>query len=81
MVFVEAARKTGGFMAISALLGVGIVTFLTEDLASPSGLVVASPAETLAGSGWLIFVLGLFMGAMMIGTYFYIAHVEQRRDE
>lgn len=80
MVYPQAARKTLGLMAVSGLMGFGIVTFLTEDL-SPTANVVATPANNLAGTGWLTFMIGLFIGALMVGTYFYFAKVERNRFE
>ncbi len=79
MVFLAAAQKTGGLMAVALLAGLGIVTFLTEDLTMPTGFVV-HPVD-IAESSWLVFVLGLFIGAIMVGTYVYLAHVEHDRDE
>ena len=80
MVFTEAAQKTGAFMLLAAILGLGVLTFMTEDLSSPSGRVV-TPATDVIGGNWLVFALGLFIGCLMIGTYFFISHSEARRKE
>lgn len=80
MVFREAAQKTGAYMLLAAVLGLGFVTMLTEDLSSPSGRVV-SPASEVVGSNWLIFALGLFIGGLVLGAYVYVTRLEAKREE
>jgi hypothetical protein len=81
MVYTEASRKTFAFMALALCLSLGIVTFFTEDLSTPTARVVDGGAASVAGQGWLVFVLGIFIGGLLIGTYFYIAHIEAKRHE
>lgn len=79
MVYAAAARKTFAFMALAGVLSLGVVTFFSGEITGR----VASPgvvSET-TGSGWIVFVLGAFMGALLVGTYTYLVHVEGKREE
>lgn len=77
MVYTEAARKTGAYMVLAIGLSLGVLTFVTEDLVTPTGRAVGM--NQIAGEHWLVFTLGIFMGCLMIGTYFYLAHIERPR--
>lgn len=77
MVYKEAARKTGAYMVLAVGMSLGAITFMTEDLVTPTGRVTSTGQFT--GQGWLVFVLGIFIGCLMIGTYFYLAHIEAKR--
>lgn len=78
MVYATAARKTLGYMVLSGVLALSVMTFLTGDVGA-TGRVVD---ETTGGvSGWsaIVFALGVFTGALMVGTYVYVAHLEAKR--
>lgn len=79
MVYHGAAKKTGAYMVLSLILGLSIVTFFTSDL-TPTGRVTSPGLVTGAeAAGILPFVLGFMVGALMVGTYFYIVHIERKR--
>lgn len=81
MVYYGAARKTGAYIVLAGVLSMGILTFTSGSL-DPTGRVT-SPGVLVeqTGAGWIIFALGVFLGAIIVGTYAYIAHIEAKREE
>jgi H+/gluconate symporter-like permease len=81
MVYLQAARKTGAYMILSLVLAASIVTFLAGDL-EPTGRVTSSGiTPSVEGGGWILFLLGAMVGALAVGTYIFLAHIEHKRDE
>lgn len=80
MVYLHAARKTGAYLVLAAMLSFAIVTFLSGDV-QPTARVVDAGPTGLSTETWILFSLGIFTGALLIGTYVYLAHVEGRRHE
>jgi hypothetical protein len=81
MVYVQAAKKTGAYMTLALIVSLAIVTFISGDL-DPAGRVTSTGiAPQAAGASWVIFLLGIFVGGLVIGTYFYIVHLEAKRHE
>ena len=83
MVYAHAARKTVGLMALAMVLSLGVVTFIYGGLDTTiTGNVVAntSGANTEVSS-WMIVLLGMFVGALMVGGYVFVAHLEAKRNE
>ena len=82
MVFVQAARKTAGLMVLAMMASLALIFAMSGDLQdSVTGHAVQNSPAILDGNGWIIFLLGIFVGAIMIGAYFYIAHLEGKRQE
>lgn len=79
MVYHTAAKKTGAYMVLALVLSLSIVTFFSGE-ATPTGMVT-SPGLVTEGeaAGLLPFVLGFMAGMLVIGTYFYVAHIEKKR--
>ena len=80
MVYVQAAKKTGAFMMLAMGLSLALVTFISGDLETPTGRITSTPVAEASSAGWMIFLLGVVVGAIIIGTYVYIAHLEARRE-
>lgn len=81
MVYVQAARKTGAYMVLATVMSMGVLTFLAGDL-EPTGHVIDAGIGTgISGGSWILFALGVFTGALLIGTYVYVAHIEAKRHE
>jgi hypothetical protein len=84
MVYAGAAQKTMAYMTLSLVLGFSIITFLSGDLSGTTGQVVSDTTNTTAGSiesgAWIIFLLGVLIGALAVGTYTYIVHIERKRE-
>jgi hypothetical protein len=79
MVYHTAAKKTGAYMILALVLGLTITTFLAGDIA-PTGNVVSPGFATESESNNILpFVLGFVTGMLVIGTYFYVAHIEKKR--
>jgi len=78
MVYATAARKTLGYVVIAGVLGLSAVTFFLGEVSAPTGYVVAESAPP-GGLSLLGFCLGLVTGALMVGTYVYVAHLETKR--
>ena len=80
MVYVQAARKTGAYMLLAAVLSLAVVTFLAGDL-DATGRVTSTGLAQAQSASWIVFLLGIFVGALVVGTYVYIAHLEVKREE
>ena len=77
MVYASAARKTLGYLVLSGALALSAVTFLTGSL-EPTARVIDAGGD-VSGWSWLVFALGVCTGAVMVGTYVYVAHLEAKR--
>ncbi|MDD9953325.1 MAG: hypothetical protein OXR66_03245 [Candidatus Woesearchaeota archaeon] len=77
MVYAEAAKKTGGYMTLAGILSLGVVS-LSSVQETPTANVAADAG--LSSSGMIMFAIGVFIGALVIGTYVYIAKVEAKRS-
>ena len=77
MVYAGAARKTLGYIVVASVLGLSVVTLLSGDPV-PTARVIDS-AGGASDWSWLMFALGMLTGALMAGTYVYVAHLEARR--
>lgn len=84
MVYAGAAQKTIAFMTLSLVLGFSIITFMSGDMmGTTTGRVVSDTSNTgvaIESSAWIIFLLGVLIGALAIGTYTYIVHIEKKRE-
>ncbi len=85
MVYVGAAQKTMAYMTLSLVLGFSIITFMSGDMMGTTGRAVTDTTSTTAGAGlessaWIVFLLGVLIGALAVGTYTYIVHVERKRE-
>jgi uncharacterized membrane protein len=81
MVYVGAARKTVSFVVIAMVLSLGIM-MLTTGSDGPTGRVTSTGTTAAPESiTWAIFLLGVFVGAVIVGTYTYIVHIEAKRKE
>ena len=79
MVYAHAARKTGAFMVLSLVLSLAIITLFSGTM-EPTGRVTSPGLEAPTEAGMILpFVLGVFVGALIIGTYFYIVHLEAKK--
>lgn len=77
MVFRQALRKTGAYMVLSVVLGAAFSMFWAGTLEQPTGLATAEVLPGAAsGPAWILFILGAFVGAILIGTYVWVAHLE-----
>jgi hypothetical protein len=83
MVYVQAARKTGAFMVLALVLSLAGITLYSGDLDTGVTGRVTSPGLVTPQESIIVvpFVLGVLVGALLIGTYFYIAHIERKREE
>jgi hypothetical protein len=81
MVYAVAARKTISFMVIAMVISLAVVMMLSGDLSTPTGRVTDTTISAPEGSSWMIFLLGLFVGALVVGAYFYLAGREAKRKE
>jgi len=67
------------------VLSFAIVMFVSGDLEQGiTGRAVTQEtveSTSIDGGSWLIFMLGIFVGALMLGAYVYVAHIEGKRDE
>ena len=79
MVYRHAARKTGAFMVVSAVLGLAVVTFLSGSLEVTGQVVAEGATAEPSGAGWILYILGAFTGAVLVGTYVYVAHLEGKQ--
>ncbi len=83
MVYAGAAQKTMAYMTLSLVLGFSIITFLSGDMTGTTGRVVSDTTNTGVGiesSAWVVFLLGILIGALAVGTYTYIVHIEKKRE-
>lgn len=83
MVYASAARKTAAYMVLSVVLAISAITFFTGDLGeSTTGRVTTTGVTNAVESGsWILFLLGVLVGALVVGTFVYLAHYEHKRDE
>jgi hypothetical protein len=80
MVYAHAARKTGAFLVLALVLSLAIVTIFTDTISAPTGRATGPGLETPTEPTFILpFVLGVLVGALMIGTYFYIVHLEAKK--
>jgi hypothetical protein len=80
MVYAQAAKKTAGYMLTAMVLSLAVVTFMAGDF-QPIGRVTSPGVVPDADGGtWIIFLLGVFVGAIVAATYFYVAHLEAKRQ-
>ncbi len=78
MVYATAARKTLGYLVVAGVLGLAAVTLFMGDVGAPTAHVVAE-SNGVDGIPLLGFCLGLVTGALIVGTYVYVAHIETKR--
>jgi hypothetical protein len=81
MVYVQAAKKTGAYITLALVLSLAIVTFISGQMDVTGRVTSPGTAPQAAGGSWIIFLLGIFVGALVIGTYFYVVHLEAKRHE
>jgi hypothetical protein len=82
MVYVQAARKTAGFMVLAVVLSLAVVIFLSGSIDGTTGRVTGPGVTShVEGSSWIVFILGVFVGALVVGAYLYIARLEAKRNE
>jgi hypothetical protein len=79
MVYKEAARKTGAYMLFALFMGGAIVYFLSGEL-DPTGRVTSAGLAAAESTSWVVFLMGVFVGALVIGTYTYVTHIESKRQ-
>jgi hypothetical protein len=78
MVYKAAAKKTAAYMLLSLVVSLAFVTFLSGELNPATGRVTSTGTVPQAESStWVIFLLGLFAGALIVGTYTYIVHLDK----
>jgi hypothetical protein len=81
MVYAAAARKTGAFMLFSLVLAVSLLMFFSGDL-NATGYAIKNTGDIAADSGsWVLFLLGVLVGALAVGGFVYVMHIEGKRDE
>jgi hypothetical protein len=82
MVYARAMRKTSSFLVMSLIVSLAIVMMLT-DTSSPTGHATAepSPVSVPQMGSMVVFLLGIIVGGLLIGGYFYVARHEAERDE
>jgi len=82
MVYVEAAKKTAGYMVLAMVLSLSIVTLLSGDLdTAATGRTTSIGTPGTDSGNWVVFLLGAFVGALVVGTYFYVTKLEAKRQE
>ena len=80
MVFKEAAMKTGAYLLLALLLSFAVLTFIAGDI-QPTGRVTSIGTATQDTGSWVIFFLGIFIGVLITAAYFYIVHLENRKED
>jgi len=76
MVYRTAAKKTGAYIFVACLLSFAIMSFLSGDLDATGRVTSVGLVEENSGAEWLVFLVGVFVGALVIGTYVYILRLD-----
>jgi hypothetical protein len=81
MVYAQALKKTAAYMLTAMVLSLAVVTFLAGDFEPVGRVTGPGVVPETDGGTWLVFLLGIFVGAIVAATYFYVAHLEAKRDQ